>query len=624
MNIYDIDTKLLETHSDMISKMREEALDFAKNFSDSPEQLSDWGHKYFCPDDGSRLIFDLDKPKDHYCSECKKTFHTEEFDNTWVYLYRRVVFETLKKLAILYKLDKNEFYIEEFKKMLNFYADNYDSFVYHSKHVICPYPPVVNNVLLDAGKVMPQALNEADMMVKTITALEILKDDLDQEFLDKIYDKIFYPAVEQVLKVQIVKVHNKPCLQDCCIGMIGLFYNKQELIDYAFDGEWGINRQLEDGVTADKFWHEGSIHYHHFLLEGLVNVLAFAKVYNKSFRGEQIIHDMIMVAYHYAFDNDVFPNPNDGWPNIGLKTYDNTYALAAKAFGEDSDIGNMYKNILADAVEEDENLKNVFLTDGGLSLNHLICFPNLDINTRTPIERKSICFKASYFANIKNQNVNVFLKYAHASPSHSHPDKMNIEVNLKNKSLSRDLSNPGYASDLYAKWYKRTISHNTVVVDGKDHEFITFGDVLEFSDSVCRTESKGAYTGVDFGRDIVLSENGYNDVFKVVSSDEHTYDYIFHSEAELVSDVDMKDADIGFNTDGYDCFKDVKKVNTQGNEITLKWNLDGIAVESVINVLDKELFIIKTYDNPASKLRTAILLRAKTKATSFTLDWKIV
>ncbi|MFI3227890.1 MAG: heparinase II/III family protein [Clostridia bacterium] len=625
MNIYEVDKRLLETHSEMVDKIRNGTLEFAKSFKDSPENMSDWAHKYFCPDDGGPLIFDLEKPFEHVCSSCGKSFSNKEFNDTWTNLYRRVVFNTVLNLAVLYKLEGNPEYMAEYKRLLTFYADHYQEFVYHSKHVLCPRPqPIVDGRLLDAGKIMPQALNEADVLVKIMTSFEILKDDIDQEFVDMMSEKLLIPAIEICLKPQIVKVHNKPCIQSCTIGIVGLFTGNQELIDYAFDGEYGLNRQLREGVTADKFWFEGSIHYHFFTCEALVHLLAFAEIYNKEFEGKQTIIDMLTAPYYYAFDNDVFPNPNDGWPDRTLKAYDFSYALAAKALGEDSEISNIYKNVLAKYAETHGIAQErPYYYEDDLNFSHLICFPYLDISDRKPIERKSMCYKSSYFANLKNQNFNVFLKYAHASPSHSHPDKMNTEVMVKDKVLSKDLSNPGYAAHLYSVWYRRTISHNTVVVDGQDHQYIVQGDVLDFNENYIATEAKGAYDGVDFKRAIALKEDGFNDVFEVISEDVHNYDYVFHCDGTLKTEIDAVAGDVGYKENGYETFQDIRKVNCTGDSITLKWLFQDVYVESTIDVKDKELFIIKTYDNPASKFRTSIFLREKAKCSKFTIDWKL-
>ncbi len=49
---------------------------------------------------------------------------------------------------------------------------------------------------------------------------------------------------------------------------MGLAMKDQEMIDYAFTSPFNIRRQLAEGVTADGFWYEGSIHYNFFFVGG--------------------------------------------------------------------------------------------------------------------------------------------------------------------------------------------------------------------------------------------------------------------------------------------------------------------------------------------------------------------
>ena len=53
-------------------------------------------------------------------------------------------------------------------------------------------------------------------------------------------------------------------------------------------------------------------------------------------------------------------------------------------------------------------------------------------------------------------------------PSTINSDKLNIEIKSNNDFLIHDLSTSGYGSDISKKFYKKSYSDNTVVIDGKD------------------------------------------------------------------------------------------------------------------------------------------------------------
>ncbi|MFI3326269.1 MAG: heparinase II/III family protein [Clostridia bacterium] len=622
MKIFEVKKEILKGNSSytkMLNEMREETENFCKNFHDSPDYLSEWGHNYFCPVDGERLIFDLNKPHHHECQLCHTVYQNKTFDNVWTYFYRNQAILTLMKLAVLYKMDKNPKDLENYKKILGFYADNYTKFALHVKGEIMDD---LTHDVGGAGRIMPQGLNEAIVAIRIIISLEILGDDLDKGFVNGLTAKLFNPMT-QILIPQLIRIHNIPCWLNSAVGVIGLFTKNQELIDLVFKGEFGINEQLKQGVTADKFWYEGSIHYNFFLLEGVTYLMAFSEIYGQKFDSKGIVEQMLIQAYNYAFDNDILPNPNDGWPNVTLKSYEYIYCLATKVFGVNSEVGNIYKHIIANQRKRVEFPLSKPYYYNDISFERLVCLPDIDIMDRKDTVKTSKCFENSYFAMLKNIDINLFMKYGHRGPSHAHPDKMNIEIMLFGQSLSRDLSNTGYASKLCNEWHRQSLSHNTVVVDGENHVSTDGGTVLNYNSTNCKAMVKDVYEGVDFQRDVAINADGFTDCFNVSSKSIHNYDWIFHSEAELATDLNLEDANILFDKNGYEHLKAVKKVKTECDTLKIKWKLGKINLESIFDVKDKEVFVADTYDNPVSKYRKAIILRQKTNNAEFNVIWNV-
>ncbi|WP_249029236.1 heparinase II/III domain-containing protein [Tannockella kyphosi] len=624
MKIFDINEQILTTnpkYMEMLESMKKEAEKFCNEFHDSPEYLSEWGHNYFCPEDGERLIFDLDKPHEHVCQLCHTVYQNKTFDNVWRYFYRNTAILTLMKLATLYRVEKDSKYLTEYKKILGFYSDHYVEFALHAKDKIVDESGLTVDVG-GAARLMPQGLNEAIVAIRIIISLELLKGELEEEFLEGLNKNLFIPITD-ILIPQITHIHNIPCWLNAAVGVIGLYTQNQSFIDLVFKGEFGINEQLKQGVTGDKFWYEGSIHYNFFLLEGVVDLMAFAQLHGQEFASKGLVEEMLIRAYHYAFDNDILPNPNDGWPNVTLKSYEYIYCLATKVFGEDSEVGNIYKNICANPSERVEfPLSKPFYYNNEISFERMSCLPDLDINNRSEIKRTSTCFENSYFGMLKNDHINVFMKYGHRGPSHAHPDKMNIEVMVEGLSLSRDLSNTGYGSKLCNEWHRHSLSHNTVLVDGKNHVSTEGGKIVEFNDTICHSLVEDVYEGVDYQRRVEISDHGFTDSFGVESKEEHQLDWIFHSEATLLTEVASTPAKIEYDAFGYEHLKDVRKV-VSSDELRLQWKLGKVTLTSIIDTKDKDVFMAQTYDNPVSRFRTAIILRTKNKTATFNAVWEI-
>lgn len=291
-----------------ILKIQKEVDAFAKDFNDDPKKTSEWGHSYFCDYDGGRLIFDITKPHTHKCSVCGKEFSNELYDGVWVYFYRNQAILTIWKAAGVYAYTKNKKYLDIIKSIMGFYAENYTKFVIHNKERgrFDSY----ETMKWGCGRILPQGLNESIITIRMIQALELVKDDLDQAFLDFVYEHLF-KEIYHLLKPQVNAIHNIRCWNNCAIGLIGLFFQDKEMIEFAFEGPFNIRKQIQEGVTSDGFWYEGSIHYNFFTLEGITPLLLFSEIYNYDFGKEEkeIIKKMFINAYHYAFDNQYFPNP---------------------------------------------------------------------------------------------------------------------------------------------------------------------------------------------------------------------------------------------------------------------------------------------------------------------------
>lgn len=620
-------TELIGEHKDyqeMVNKMAEEVNDFCEDFTDDPSHVSRWGHHYFCKEDGGLLIFDRHKPHEHKCSNCGKVYSNELLDGVWMYMYRNEAILTAWKSALLYKVTNDSKYLNHVRMIIGYYAENYLSFELHNKEGNS-YESL-ETMAWGCGRLMPQGLNESIVIIRMINALELVKNDVGTELLTSV--ETMFTHVFAMIKPQVVQIHNINCWYNSVIGTMGLFLENKEMIEFAFEGEFNIRRQLREGVTKDGFWYEGSILYNFFTLEGIMNLMLFAKVYDYTFgEEEEIPRKMLNAAYLYAFDSHQLPNPNDGWPNINLKTYTYVYSIGAKIFGIDSDVGNLLKNILSKSGERGVvPLSKPYYFENRISMEQLCLVPEVIDKEASMIEAKSTVFKSSYNGILKNKEtgVNVFHKFGHNGPSHAHPDKMTVEVVIGDECLSRDLSNSGYGNRFCNEWHRVSLSHNTVVVDGKDHTSTGPGECIEFSEHAMKTRAFDVYDGVQFMRDIQLTKEGYKDVFCVESEEKHHYDYLFHVEGRLLSELEYETAELKYNENGYQHIHDIKRVITESDFIVLTWELGEIKLCSEINLSDKELYLASTPDNPVTNKRQTMILSTDSKVADFDLKWKIM
>ncbi|ADO83900.1 heparinase II/III domain-containing protein [Ilyobacter polytropus] len=624
-NIGKLKSSMLKNrYQEMLQHMGAEVTNFSDKFNDNYNKMSEWGHMYFCEEDGAILDFNLEKPHIHICTVCGTEYKSRQLDNVWVYFYRGKAIQTALNAAVVYKATKEKKYLEYLEKIIGYYTRHYTDFAIHSKDAAVE---ITTTGKLGYARIMPQELNEAVIVVKIARIMEILKEDLSEEFKESV--KNMFREVFQILAPQVNKVHNKPCWSVCAIGSMGFVIQDKEMIDFAFNSEFNINRQLEEGVTSG-IWYEGSMYYSFFTLEGIADLLLFAKTYDyKAPIVEATVELMLKTAYDYAFDNLIFPNPNDGWPDINLKTFSFLYHLGYKIFGEEK-MGALLRKIeRSDLVRRDPQLAKPYYYNNEISLEELLFNNDFDMNGVVSEKSNTSNFESSNVGILKNNNVNVFIKYGHQARSHAHSDKMNLEVTLGGELISRDLSNSGYVSKLCNEWHRVTAAHNTVAVNGKSHTSISTGNILKFNETTCHVRSEDLYEGViadvNFERKIELTEKGFNDLFEVETKEGETLDWFFHFESsvEFMSNLETSDFSLGYSEDGYQHITNVREVKTNGKTALLKFKANKVEFTVELDMNHKKLILCDTVDNPVDKKRTSIILRSNRSNDTFTAKWEI-
>ena len=611
-----------QIYEEFISQAKAEVDDYFYHFSDSPENTSRWAHHYFCEVEGARLIFN-DKTRDsHVCSVCGKEYSTELFNGCWYTMYRNQGVTNAWKSALIFTVTGDEKYLDNVITYADFYNDNYLKFKLHNKEGL--EFENLDEALWGTSRIMPQSLNESIFLVRLINALELVRENLPEGFIARLEKGIFTEAFI-MFNPQVHKIHNIPTWLDSAIGVMGLFLDNKEMIDFVFNSEFNIIEQLTKGVTEDYFWYEGSIHYNFFLLEGVANLMLFAAINNYDFSvGNSIVEKMLIAAYEYAFDSHLLPNPNDGWPDVNLKTYSYIYSIASKVLGENSRVSEYLGSILNQKGKRGIiPLSKPYYFKNDISLEELLFADDIRNQHSDILRTGSKNFTSSYCGLIKDYNSNIFIKYGHNGPSHAHPDKMNIEVLLNGAMVSHDLSNSGYGNPLCNEWQRKSPSHNTVVVNGESHTGFGGGQCLIDSDKRLKVSADDVYEGVTFTRDISLTEKGFSDHFLVDHKEKSTCDFFFHIEGENISELDMETSDLGFTENGYQHIKNVKKIISNGNALKIKWNVDGAILESNISLENTELFLGSSPDNSVEGFRNTIILRQITDKADFKIDWTI-
>lgn len=599
-------------YESMLISMKSEIHDFMENFKDDSRFISGWGHAYFCNEDGGRLIYDIRKPFEHKCSICGRVYDEYKYNACFVTMMRNEAIVTALKSSILFRVTKEEEYKKIAIDIIEFYAKHYHQFTLHAKDKINCSP---TTDVGGAGKIMPQGLNEAIIAIRIVNSLELLKDSLEKDWIAMVKETLFVPMFE-LLVPQKMHIHNIPTWINSAIGVFGLFFQEEKWIAEATKNPFHLFEQLQKGVTESGFWYEGSIHYNFFALEGIMNFFVSAKSYHFEIdqKYQDIVFHMLEAAYDYAFDNDIFPNPSDGWPNISLKTYSYVYYMAYAVFGD---------NILPylKHIENNETprarlpLSEPYYYDNRIPLTRILYCPEFsDLKSDEGKLRGSQSFEASNCAILRNDTYNLFFKYGHQTKSHAHPDKMNIEIMVNNQVLTKDLSNSGYASKMCNEWHRKIAAHNTCVINGMPSDIDHPGTLLEYSDTHVKASAK-AYEGVTYTRDLIIDGSVLTDIFEVNLEEKNQIDWFFHFETPVITDG-LKLTSVSMFSE-YGRIEEVKEIILSNSSIMIENELVSMQLDLEQGM---SLYLAKTYNNPADKMRDTLIVRttslnAKIKST---------
>lgn len=566
------------------------------NYYDDSSRIAAWGHHYNCSDCQSSLLFDIDKQNDHVCSNCGKVNKNELLNKVWYNIYRGYVNTSIYNAAIIYKYTKDEKYITHIKKVLNFYADNYDDF-------ICE-PPAKRF----EGKIQSQHLDDAVGTMTILLGLDIIKEVFTKDELNKYYDNLFKKQAE-MYDFFANRIYNIPVWIKCAQSMIGVFFNEEEHIKRGLYDIYGLVDQLERGVTKEGMWYEGSTGYHFYTLTPICYLLYLCKRQQVDIPKIDYIYDTVEKMFEYPikmmFADKTLPNPNDTSPSLNINRYKTQYEYASVIFDND-----LFNEVCSSFYHEENTVSSVTR----LLFNHF--------TTKREIRRyKSINNPNSHTAMLRKGNSEVFIKHGVLTDLHRHPDTMNIELAFAGDVVSCDIGNGGYASSLFVEWQRRTIAHNTVVIDKKDHfeMYLPLGVVEEFrpEDAYIRTKAKGIYEAVDFTRELQAFDNHVVDNFFVNCWGEYVIDWAFYCKGDITFDYDYEKIDKIGENDGYKHLMDIKKFSGD-NDWFVSFELDDKTITlSMDGLKDTEVFVVNSYTKSLRDTRYGVIVRRYGSSTTY-------
>jgi hypothetical protein len=466
-----------------------------------PKEEAGHLHDYFCPVHNVFFEFDWNKPTEHYCSFCDKTWSSDRINWAWIAIAQNKNLQFLTDCMYVYLSTSEKKYAELIRKMLLDYSDKYPNYKVHDKGR--------NKVVPEnySAKIYAQSLDEASWFSDACRAYSVVKPLLKKNEINKIETNLLREGVNLLL--QRGGGGNWQVWNNSGLAAIGVALNDDSIVNIAIENsKVGYQHMMKTHVNKDGWWNEGSPNYHFFPLRAMLLTADAVRSMGYNLFDEQL-EKMFTAPIKGIYSDMTFPSHNDGWYGVSLPTQIKLYEVAYAR----------YKNPLFLNI-----LQACYKIEDRLSPEALLTNTTVDLNEELK-EPESYLFGQTGYGVLRSKNKTVVLKYGSSGGGHGHPDKLSISVHNGKSEILPDLGTCAYGIPDYLNWYKRTLSHNTVVVDFKDQSPTT-GQIIYFEPTSIEAFTDKAYPGVNMTRKLHFTDNSLFDEFMCTSDSIHNYDYM--------------------------------------------------------------------------------------------------
>lgn len=331
------------------------------------------------------------------------------------------------------------------------------------------------------------------------------------------------------------------------IGAQGLFYERDDLIEYAIEGEQGFRELIEHGWLDDGLWFESSINYHFVALLPMVLMAEMLRnsgypfdLYTHRFANGRTLRDAFRGPIEVAFPDLTLPTIGDCY---GATTrlpdclkYGLIYEYAWRVYRDPAFAWVVSQRAAKPDGSPPERLfVGSAVGDGGAPPAAL---------SRTLPEHGYVMLRSvegtDYWGS---DGWAAFLSHDRDSV-HSNRDKLSLLLFGRGALLAPDCEAKASAPHAFSAQVQRelnrsTICHNTVMVDGAEHAWVRDRlEVIQFTPlPTVKTATIGdlrglVYPGVRMQRTVAVTDDYVLDVFQVASDEERRHDWLFHANAD--------------------------------------------------------------------------------------------
>lgn len=485
---------------------------------DFPPRGGQHNQWYQC--DKCQLALTTVDPTHHRCTKCGVVYSGPPYDDV---VFSRVHGQNLRRgldAAWAFALTGEPAFAADAKAVLLGYAARYENYPYHC-NAADPQKPSDSG-----GHLMEQTLSEASMLAGQIApAIDLLWPALGDDERQQLLQHLVLPMLKNIDKCKRGK-SNWQSWHNAAMFAGGVLLGDAGWLQKAVLGRGnGFCWQMEHCVSAEGMWYENSFGYHLYTLDAMVRLADAARVCGIDLFDCPELKNMTSLPGRYLMADGHLPRFGDD--------VESTLGRAA------------YAMETSYAATGDAALLPALPTKP--SFDSLRC--GRDVAARVEPPWQSELFEDAGHAILRTGGAmrgSALLTFAPFGGFHGHFDKLSFVWHAFGVERGVDpgrAASQAYRLPIHGGWYRATLAHNAVVVDGHSQRGAG-GDLLGFvagdGFSAVAARSQGAYPGVDHRRCLVLGNDWLVVLDLLQSPKAHDYDWIYHDAGDEVVSADAR------------------------------------------------------------------------------------
>ncbi len=520
-----------------------------------PPEGGQWGGYYVCPVHGVALRYE--PPMTHRCPVDGATYSGWPYDQVIYARQHRDLAKAARDLALAWQLTGDPTYAQQAVDILTAYADRYESYAIHDKD---------GGASESGARVLSQTLDEAVWLIPLAWAYDLVLDSglVDETLREHIEQGLLRPAAAVIARHD-AGTSNWQAWHNAALAAAGRAMEDPRLVARAIYGTHGFFFHMDESVSADGFWYEGSWGYHFYTLSALTYLAELGKRAGVDLFGDERLKSMYVAPLLFA--------P----PDLVLPAFNDSHSFDLRGAGRDRmEVG------YAEYGDEAFLLALV-----GTSRPEAALFwgaEDLPGEAPPPV-RESLVFPESGYAVLRGGTASdpwwAALDFGPHGGWHGHYDKLNLVLFARGRMLGLDPGSHSYSLPLHDSWDRSTVAHNTVVVDESVQNAATGGleRFLALPGLVWVRANGGeaAAPAAALARDVVMPEGYLVDRFTVDATDgaEHQADWFWHAEGALTTEDLEPEPYSGLPQEaGYQHLEDVRAASSDG-DVRFLFSWDG-------------------------------------------------